>query len=275
MSFDPTLIVSTLSAKAITVLSDSLAPLAVFSTDFSEDVVEAQGVINVPVAVSGNTTLIDPDNFEPTDNSSVVNAKVAMKHYSQPFKITSKQLNSGNRLETLAQINLDALAQTLQTEVFKKITTASFGDSAVVGDGTFDVEALHSTWGELKGRNKNIVMDSTLFQKFLPKDANSLTGVSRYGFKNFVMTDDMAGAPANTSGFVCAPSAMAIATAIPENPASEDMISSTLIFLEDLGITVQLNIWASTNGRSLNASYDVAMGAIKADGSALKIIKSA
>jgi len=277
-TIDANLIASKLAAKAISQLSDALAPLAVFSTDFSDDVVAPQGVINVPVAVSGSNTLVDPANFEQGDGN-IVNAKVVMNHYSQPFHLTSKELNSGSKLDTLAEINLDTFALKIQDVAFAKITTSAYGDAVTSGDALIAPatrsEALKTAWGELKGKRKNFVGNSEVFAGFIPTDTLGLNGTARYGFKNFVYTDDMSALPSKSVAFVCAPQAMAVATAVPENPAAADMLAVETAFIEDLGITVQVNVWSSKGSRAIWASYDIAFGAVKAVKEALKIVKTA
>jgi len=281
-TFDAALVTDSLRDAAITTLQSRLAPLSAFSRDFSADQLRPLATVQVPIATAGSTTQTNATNFESGD-STLDNVAVSVSQYSNSFHITNAQLNGGHRLERLAKINASYLANKIIDIAFAPITTANFG-AAVIDVDTADLvtaTSLKTLWASLKdGDVRNLIVDGSIYANFLPANleafqlASGGKNVGMYGYDFFTYNNRWDGAGATIKGFACSPNAIAVASGIPTaSPADSDMISQELITLDDLGLTVQMNMWVSRASRALWASYDVMFGASVADTGALKIIK--
>src|SRR3954470_17971143 len=107
-TIDADLLIDTLSNRVKTTLGPALAPLNSFTRDFSTDVYVLGKSHQIPVTTGGSTTLVNPTNFEQGD-STTDNIPVTVSHYSQPFHVTSAQLNQRIKLEQLVDKNLQTL----------------------------------------------------------------------------------------------------------------------------------------------------------------------
>jgi len=281
-TFDAALVTDSLRDAAITTLQSRLAPLSAFSRDFSADQLRPLATVQVPIATAGSTTQTNATNFESGD-STLDNVAVSVSQYSNSFHITNAQLNGGHRLERLAKINASYLANKIIDIAFAPITTTNFG-AAVIDVDTADLvtaTSLKTLWASLKdGDVRNLIVDGSIYANFLPANleafqlASGGKNVGMYGYDFFTYNNRWDGAGATIKGFACSPNAIAVASGIPTaSPADSDMISQELITLDDLGLTVQMNMWVSRASRALWASYDVMFGASVADTGALKIIK--
>jgi hypothetical protein len=276
-SFSASLVTATLGSKAISTLDNNLAPLGVFSSDFSSDVVHSKSTVNVPLVTAGSTGQKDATNFA-SGNSTVGVAQVALSHYSVSFHITDKEFNEGKRLEKLAEKNLGTLCDMIWTDVSALLTTGNYGAVALNTSGNpanFDRDDLKGLWGEIKGKKKGAVLRDDMFAAILPSDYNSFSMEDGIGIfsEGVHSASDWTGAGSGILGFVAAPSAMAVAAAIPAKPSTvQDAIQSEVFVSDKLGIPVELNIWTDVNTRTTWASYDVAFGVAKADTTALALI---
>jgi len=280
-TFDADLVVDVLRDSAITILRNRLAPLNAFSQDFSTDELAPLKTVQVPIATAGSTTQTNATNFESGD-STLDNVAVSVSQYTNSFHLTNAQINSGHRLERIAKINAQQLADKIIDIALAPVTVANFGAAVVDVNTAADVGTaqLKTLWGALKdGDVRNCIVDGSIYAQFLPTYGESYQlapgGGNRgmYGFDLFTYNNRWSAAGATISGFVCSPQAIAIASGLPaSSPADSDMISQTPITIEGLGITVQANMWVSRSSRALWCSYDVMFGAAKGDGSALKVL---
>jgi hypothetical protein len=279
-TIDSALLIDTLATKAETVLANRLAPLRCFSKDFSTDNYSQGKSIQVPIATAGSTTLTNPTNFESGD-STLGKIAVTMNHYSQPFHVTSAQYNSKTRIEQLAGVNLNALADKIGGVCTALILAANYtGTAEVVAVASFAAANAKSVWGKLaKTTEKYLILDPAAYANLLPTDRNSFDpGLSgAFGFAGIFAQNNWTGATANTYGFACSPEAMAIASGIPDQvPGLAGMLTDQrTVTLDQLGLSVQINTWVSPSTRSLWASYDVMFGAAAAQAGAGILIKSA
>jgi hypothetical protein len=280
-TFDSALVTDVLRDMAITVLQSRLAPLNVFTQDFSADSIAPRKTVQVPIATAGSTTQTNATNFESGD-STLDNVAVAVNQYSNSFTLTNDEINQGFRIQNIAKINLHKLANKIIDVAMTPVTTANFGAAVVDVDTAALVTSaeLKTLWGALKdGDVRNLVVDGSIYANFLPSNLEAFNLASNgrntgiYGFDFFGYNNRWDGAGATIKGFACSPQAIAVASGVPQNtPASSDMIAQENVLIPDLGLTVQMNMWVSRSSRALWASYDVMFGAAKGDGSALKLL---
>lgn len=279
-TIDSALLIDTLAAKAETVLANRLAPLRSFSKDFSTEGISQGKAIQVPIATAGSTTLTNPASFEAGD-STLGKIAVTMNHYSQPFHVTSAQFNSKTRIEQLAGVNLNALADKLTGVCTALILAGTYtGTAETVAAASFAAANAKSCWGKLtKGTDKFLILDPAAYAAILPTDRNGfdLGTTGAYGFAGIFAQNNFTGATANTYGFACTPEAMAVASAIPDQvPGLASVLTDQrTVTLEQLGLSVQINTWVSPATRALWCSYDIMFGAAAAQAGAGILIKSA
>jgi len=265
--FDSGLVVSTISQQAQTVLANRLAPLRLFTTDFSNEVRKPKDTVQVPIVSATSATATNPTNFEPGGDATVGKATVTLDHIVQFFAITQAELNLGHRLENLVRINLNAIADKLFSIAITPITTTNFGNAVVTttvitpGSGH-----LATLWSNVsKGGRKGLVVTPTIYSNLIPTSTTSLSlNEGAYGFENGVYyASSFSGAVSGLDGFACVPEAICVAAAQPGiDPAiSSQFAVSESVLVESLGLTLQYNIWGSTNNRQVNASIEVMFGA--------------
>jgi hypothetical protein len=264
-TIDADLLIDTLSNRVKTTLGNVLAPLNAFTRDFSPQVFVQGKNHQVQVTTGGSTTLTNPTNFE-TGDSTTSNVAVPISHYSQPFHVTSQQLNQRITLEGLADKNLQNLANKIMDVALAPVVAANFtsvsGDIAQTAIAVADIQAA---WAAIsKSPIKNILLDGVAFSKFLPTNKDSFVpGNGAYGFDGFYLNTRWTGAETGVYGFAAGPDAICMAAGIPDvHPAVKAlMLSQNVVTIEGLGLSVQINVWGSAASRTVWASYDLFFGA--------------
>lgn len=265
-AFDSALVVDTISQMTKTVLANRLAPLRVFTTDFSEEVRKPNDTIQIPIVSATAATSVNPTNFEPGSSTTVGKATVTFDHLFQPFGLSVSDVANGHRLERLVQINLDALANKIWSVAITPITTVNFG-AAVVTTTTITPGSGHlaTLWSTIsKAGRKGLVLTPDIYSKLIPTNADFLPLQNgAYGFDQGVYyASSFSGAVSGLDGFACSPDAVCVAGAAPaidESIASQFQIRES-VTLEQLGLTVYYNVWGSTANRQVNASLELMFG---------------
>jgi hypothetical protein len=265
--FDSGLVVATISQQVQTVLANRLAPLRLFTSDFSNEVKKAKDTIQVPIVSATSATSVNPTNFEPGSNVTVGKTTVTLDHVVQFFGIDQADLALGHRLENLVKINVDALADKLWSIAITPITTTNYGNATVTtttitpGSGH-----LASLWAAIsKSTNKGLVVTPSIYSALIPTNADFLPLQNgAYGFDQGVYyANTFSGAVAGLDGFACSREAVCVAAAKPMiDPAvsSQFQISDQVVTLDQLGLSVYWNVWGSTNNRAVNASIELMFG---------------
>jgi len=282
-TFDSALVADSIAQQAQTVLSNRLAALNLFASDFSSDVKKAKDTVQVPIVSATGATVVNPTNFEPGGSATVGKATVTLDHIFQPFAITSAELASGHRLERLIRISLDALADKIWALATTPVTVANFGAAAVTKAATGITATsgdLPKVWAAIsKSDRKGLVVSPTIYSQLIPTSTTAINlGAGAYGFENGVHYATSFGGEANMIGFGCSPEALVMAAAAPaiDDAVRAQFAISDIVTLDQLGLSVQYNVWGSTANRQVNASLELMFGAAKGltDGT-MAIIKSA
>ncbi len=265
--FDSGLVVSTISQQVQTVLANRLAPLRLFTSDFSNEVKKAKDTIQVPIVSATAATSVNPTNFEPGSSVTIGKATVTLDHVVQFFGIDQADIALGHRLENLIKINVDALADKLWSLAITPITTVNFGAASVTtttitpGSGH-----LATLWSAIsKSTNKGLVVTPSIYSALIPTNADFLPLQNgAYGFdQGIYYANSFSGAVSGLDGFACSREAVCVASAKPAiDPAvsSQFQISDQVVTLEQLGLSVYWNVWGSTGNRQVNASVEVMFG---------------
>lgn len=276
-TIDADLLIDTLSQKAVTYLGAKLAPLRAFSRDFSRDFVPQGKSLQIMSVTATSATLKNPTAFNSGDTTTS-NIPVVVDTYSQPFHVTSAQLNQKMRLENFAEGQLKTLALTLSRVWTALILSGTFtGTATAVAQASFAAANAKELLGKvMKCSGKSLVLDGVAFAQLAPSEKNAfdLGATGAYGFDGIFCQTDWTGATAKTFGFAAGPEALGVYAAIPlMDPAVARMLDGQkTVEIPGLGLSVQVNSWVDINTRARWASYDIAFGAAVTDATALTMI---
>jgi hypothetical protein len=263
------LIVDSVSEYGLTSLANRLAPLGLFTSDFSSDVKRPKDVIQVSLATAGSTTQTNPTAFNDIGASTLGASAVTLNHLYQPFGLAYSDIQNGIKLERLIKINMDKLADSLWSAATAPITVANFGaatvtaaDSAVT-PGSANLKALWA--GVAKADRKALVVNTGIYSQLIPTSTTSLPlSEGAYGFDAGVFYASSFPSEAKLAGFACAPEAIAMASAKPDFSAVEgQLMLSESVTLDKLGLTIFYNVWGDPSSRNLIGSFELMFGAAK------------
>jgi hypothetical protein len=263
------LIVDSVSEYGLTSLANRLAPLGLFTSDFSSDVKRPKDVIQVSLATAGSTTQTNPTAFNDIGASTLGASAVTLNHLYQPFGLSYADIQNGIKLERLIKINMDKLADSLWSAATAPITVANFGaatvtaaDSAVT-PGSANLKALWA--GVAKADRKALVVNTGIYSQLIPTSTTSLPlSEGAYGFDAGVFYASSFPSEAKLAGFACAPEAIAMASAKPDFSAIEgQLMLSESVTLDKLGLTIFYNVWGDPSSRNLIGSFELMFGASK------------
>lgn len=264
------LIVDTVAELSLTSLSNRLAALRHFTSDFSADVKRPKDVVQVALSTAGSTTLTNPTSFNSIGASTLGAAAVTLNHLYQPFGLSYADIQNGIRLEKILKINMDKLADSIWAAATAPITVANFGAATVTGaDNTVTPGSanLRALWaGVSKAGRKALIVNPGIYSQLIPTSTTSLPlGEGAYGFDGGVYYANLFPSEAKLAGFACAPEALAMAAAAPSlDHVRDGMLVSEVVPVEGLGLSIYYNVWADKSSRSLVASAELMFGASKA-----------
>jgi hypothetical protein len=280
-SLDSTLVNKILLTRGISKLQGKLPFLGAFTTDFSDDVRDQRSrSISVPFVSGGSAVQTNPTDFETGDTGSI-NRVITMDHISRSFYITSADYGSGTRLESLADTAMTIVANAIEAKVFALLTQTNYVSAVASVTGDMTSANLKALWAAVPGDYKVAVLKDSKYAAFLPADLQSFNpalGLSVLGFDRLDHSSNgFASAESGVVGFASAKSGIVMAAAIPDyTPEVKDMLTSSEVMeVPGLGISVQLNTWASAKTRQTWASFDVLFGAQVGDTNALKLVTGA
>ncbi|MEM7789794.1 MAG: hypothetical protein AAF546_00200 [Verrucomicrobiota bacterium] len=283
-SFSADLIADVIVEQGMTQLQNHVPNFNLFSTDFSDETVSIQrgqgaiSTIQVPLATSAATTLVNPTNKAGGD-TTVISKPVTPAHYVQPMHLTQQQLNQGHRLSRVVNISLSALLNRLWTAVSTNITTGNYG-SPILDEtpSTVDTDDLRTIFAAIeKFGVKNLVVDATFFAQFAVgdnKDSYDIGMSGAYGFSGWDYASDWSAASANVNGFACSPDAIVMAARRAEY--AEPLNNVVDFATADLpnGMTIDVLQWASGDTGQVNTTLETVFGAAPGDTTAGKIIEN-
>ena len=266
------ILLDALSDRVITTLGNKLAPLNAFSKDFSTDNMAQNTSVQVKKFSSTSAIQTNPSNFESGDTTGT-NVNVLIKHYSKSFTLTSQELNSRYKLDQLADINLQVVANKIMDVALTPIDATNFPTNVTVAQTSFVAANVKTLWAAAaKSSVKNLVLDSVAYAQLLPTTMTDIGARSGYaGFDGVYLNTRWTGAGTNVYGFACGPEAIAVVGGIPMiDPTVAGLLAaSKVITIEGLGLSVQINTWGSLSSRSAWASFDVMFGAALGDNTAV------
>ena len=263
------LIVDSVAEYGLTALANRLAPLGLFTTDFSSDVKRPKDVVQVSLATAGSTTQTNPTAFNDIGATTLGASAVTLNHLYQPFGLSYADIQNGVKLERLIKINMDKLADSLWAAATAPITVANFGaatvtaaDSAVT-PGSAQLKALWA--GVAKAQRKALVVNTGIYSQLIPTSTTSLPlSAGAYGFDAGVFYATSFPSEAKLAGFAAAPEAICMASGKPDFSAIEgQLMLSESVTLDNLGLSIFYNVWGDPSSRNLIGSFELMFGANK------------
>lgn len=278
-SFDASLVTAVVAQRTPIILQQRLAPLANFTSDFSDEMMPMGSnnaplrQIVLPVGVAAATVLTNPSNFEQGD-TTVSAVTITPTYYSRPFHVTSQEQQVGHRLERLIDVNLHKLCDAIWAATLSVVPT-TFNSAAIAVSTTsnlFTTDGQQFLWGSLaKSRRKTLLLDGTLFAKFLPTTLESFgigtdgtsAATGAYGWNGGIFNVSLADtAKTNVKALALGDDAICVASAIPEvsEAVTHKMLAREIIPGGELGISIAMHHWGSTVSRAEWMSFDVVFG---------------
>ena len=263
------LIVDSVAEYGLTKLANRLAPLGLFTSDFSADVKRPKDVVQVSLSTAGSTTQTNPTAFNSIGGSTVGASGITLNHLYQEFGLSYADIQNGVKLDRLIKVNMDKLADAIWAAATAPITVANFGaatvtaaDSAVT-PGSANLKALWA--GVSKSDTKALVVNTGIYSQLIPTSTTSLPlSEGAYGFDAGVFYASSFPSEAKLAGFACAPEAIAMASAKPDFSAVEgQLMLSESVTLDKLGLTIFYNVWGDPSSRNLIGSFELMFGASK------------
>lgn len=264
------LIVDTVAELSLTSLSNRLAALRHFTSDFSGDVKRPKDVVQVALSTAGSTTLTNPTSFNSIGASTLGAAAVELNHLYQPFGLSYADIQNGIKLEKILKINMDKLADSIWAAATAPITVANFGaatvtaaDSAVT-PGSAQLKALWA--GVSKAGRKALIVNPGIYSQLIPTSTTSLPlSEGAYGFDGGVHYASLFPSETKLAGFACSAEAIAMAAAAPDlDSVGAQFLVREVVPVEGLGINVYYNVWVDPTSRNLIGSMELMFGAKEA-----------
>ena len=266
-TLDANLVTDFLSDALITVAHNKLAMMNAFSVDFGIDRMKPLSVVQVRKVTAGATVQTNATNFEDGD-STTVNVPITVAQKTASFHILNSELQSGHRLQHLAEYNAFKLADAISDVVTALFLTGTYGTPVTIGTAAnFDSADLPPIWAAAKDfKAKNLLLDGGHLAYLLPtsKESFRLGEQGAYNFDLIVENNRWTGATANTQGFICGPDAVAVASGLPVDTPSSQFLAQSVTTLKN-NLSVESLLWYNTAGRVHWASYDVMFGAAAGD----------
>ena len=264
------LIVDTVAELSLTSLSNRLAALRHFTSDFSGDVKRPKDVVQVALSTAGSTTLTNPTSFNSIGDSTLGASAVTLNHLYQPFGLSYADVQNGIKLEKILKINMDKLADSIWAAATAPITVANFGAATVTGadstvtPGSANLKALWA--GVSKAGRKALIVNPGIYSQLIPTSTTSLPlSEGAYGFDGGVHYASLFPSEAKLAGFACSAEAVAMAAAAPDlDSVGAQFLVREVVPVEGLGINVYYNVWVDPTSRNLIGSMELMFGAKEA-----------
>jgi hypothetical protein len=280
-TYSSSLLTQKLEEAATTVLQAKLAPLSAFTKGFTTDEYKPRATCQLKFVTATSSTQKNPTDFESGD-STVSNVQIAVDQYSQAFHVSNDELNSGLRLENLANINAAVFGKTIMDVVFTLLTSGNYNVGVTRGSTAFAFSDTATAWGLLKKSSlKTAILDGDYMARVINTpvfyqrtDTGDGSGFQAFGWDGLHHVSDFSAAEANVRGFFCNPQAVGAVSGLPLRTMSPTL-ETKVVQLEDLGLSVALSSWFSLSSRTMWASYDVMFGASVLDTTAGYLLKSA
>lgn len=272
------LLADSLSNAVLTVAGDRLAALRHFSRNFGTDPLAPRAKVQVRKVTNAGGAQTNPTNFE-TGDTTVDAVEVDVDQVSRSFHVTNDEMQSGHRVEHLAEINARVFAEAISDRWTGLLIADNYPSPLVVGAaGDFDKGDLSPILSAAKNFDaKNLVLDGGHLAYLLPTERTHFRRgePGAYGFDILTEQNRWTDAEENTVGFVASPNAIAMASGMPADIPGGEFLVNAQVTLPGIDLVVAIYMWYARATRSFWASYDVMFGAAVGDAAQGRILVSA
>ena len=249
-----------LQAEGIAKIESCFAPVRAFSQLFDPNPYAPKAKNIIKYVTSGSNTIVDGTNFQ-VGGSNIDGLEVSVSHYSQPWPVTAKDLNSGIRPEDLFFANMQELSNTLATAIGFWFSTAVFPATPITSVGTaFGLGDAALVAGRVPGPKKSLILHPVNFAMMAHGSGKGFnSGDAVHGWKGGIH-EMSAGWTGKVRGIGCAPTALVTVTGTLAE-FNSNTIQRSLIGLPGLDLTIEWNRWfdaeTRTNWNSLDCIFGV------------------
>jgi len=271
------------SSVALTVLQHRLAPLQAFARTVTQGRI-GRRTIQVPIATTQGTTQSNPTNFEPTSGiaATISNRPVTPDHIVTFLHFDWSEVLSGYDLEWFLEIKAAEFADAIMSRVITVMTTTNFtgSNNVAIQAANFTAERMKDLWALLvRAPRRYAILRQDYFKRLLPDNLesfNPLEGWTYPGWDGVFPQTLWTGGATALAGFCCNPQAIVVAAGLPLEPMRDVNIpTSTVLTVENIGLSVEQWRWYSPATRTTWMTWEVCFGAALGDASAGVIIRDA
>lgn len=263
--------------KGVDVLSSRLAPLSMFTTDFSLDAMRPMVPVVLWENTAGPTVQTNPTDFT-AGNSTLAPITVTPARITATVQMTDVQFNRGFKLSQLAYQQSLNMSYAINDVVTALFLVGTFGTALTVGTAAnFTADDLGQVLAAAKDYTvKNLWLDGGHLGYLLPTNRFSFAigENGAYGFDSIVSNSRWTGATANTCGLVFDPRAIVCTSGLSaEAPVKQYESLGTLQLANGMGI--RLWAWWDPNTQIMYSMMDIIFGAAVSDATAAELLITA
>lgn len=261
-----------LQGESLTQFLHCFAPLRAFNSVYDPAPYATKAKNIIKYVDAGSATLVDATNFQ-QGGSDIGAVECLVNHYSQPWPVSTKDLQSGIRERDLFLANAQELADTLTEKWASLLTAANFPNIPVI-TASFGISDAATAYGALKGV-KSLILDSPQFGLMSHLSTKAFqSGDAAHGWQGIhECSSGWSAADPKVHGVALAKPAIVLVTGfLAEIPFSN--VQRTQIGIPGLDLVVDHFRWFDQPTRTIWNSLDCIFGPAKADPTAAVLIKT-
>ena len=283
-----------IAQSALDAFVDILAPLASFSQSFNDQAAETGKTINVTTLANTTGATDFAGTYTSMDTDYATTTITLDKHKFNTWHLsdTNYSQSSAVELERFGYQKGGELAKVVFQDILSAVTAANFTSHSVITAGNFDVDDVADLRQHMVSIGAmpdlcNIVVGPSYFANLL-KDSKIVADAygsreairdgqvpSLFGFNGIFESGAIPDNSENLAGFVCHPSAMAVAMRYLEPSDSSQYISTRRLSDPRTGIVLGYREYYTASTGKKSAVLEAVYGYAAAIGEDLKRIKSA
>lgn len=262
-----------LQPDALTKVIEAFAPLRAFTSVFDPAPYAKLAKNVVKYVEAGSATIVDGSNFQ-VGGSDIGIIECSVNHFSQPWPVSSSDLNKGVREIDLFLANAQELANTITNTWAALLTAVNFPTAPVVG-AAFGVGDAATAYGAIKGPSKSLILDSPFFAQFSHASTKAFqSGEAAHGWRGIHdCSSGWTSAGAKVRGVALAKPAIVMVAGFLEEIRAGNILRM-MITLEGLDLAIDYYRWFDTATRTVWCSLDCVAGFAKADGGGAVLIQT-
>jgi hypothetical protein len=280
-----------IAQSALDAFVDILAPLASFSQSFNDQAAETGKTINVTTLANTTGATDFAGTYTSMDTDYATTTITLDKHKFNTWHLSDTEYSQSSavELERFGYQKGGELAKTVFQDILSAVTVANFSSSTVIAASAFDVDDVADLRNHMVSIGAmpdlcNIVVGPSYFANLL-KDSKIVADAygsreairdgqvpSLFGFNGIYESSAIPANGENLGGFVCHPSAMAVAMRYLEPSDSSQYISTRRLTDPRSGIVLGYREYYTASTGKKSAVLEAVYGYSKAIGEDLQRI---